>query len=110
MQELISPAGSERLVAIAALALLFIGAFCGWRAAGNRGLIAGLVGPLMWLLWQAHKWVTRYDSRSGYFGLDSVTVLMGEVVAFIALGLLLGRAWNGITKTNEEQDLKDEAG
>ena len=103
MQELISPQGSEKLIAFAAIALLVIGAIGGARAIGRRGMVAGLVGPLVWILWQAHKWVTRYDARSGYFGLESVAVLLGEVVVFIALGWALGRAWNEITKTNRDK-------
>jgi hypothetical protein len=52
-------------------------------------------------LWQAHKYVTRYDPQSGYFGLDKVNVLLGEVVAFIVLGAFLGWAWNRIGLTRK---------
>lgn len=96
MQELVSPGQSETLVLLAAVVLTLVGAILGFRAAGKRGLMAALVGPLIWLLWQGHKYVTRYDSKSGYFGLDKVNVLLGEVVGFIILGAVLGWAWNRI--------------
>lgn len=97
MQELISPAQSEKLVLIGALLLTAWGALAGWRALGSRGLIAALPGLLVWPLWQLHKYVTRFDPQTGYFGLDKVKVLAGEVVLFIALGAVLGWAWGKIS-------------
>ncbi len=101
MQELVSPQQSETLVLLAAILLAIAGGGLGFRALGKRGLTAALAGPLVWLLWQAHKYVTRYDPQSGYFGLDKVNVLLGEVVAFIVLGAFLGWAWNRIGLTRK---------
>ncbi len=96
MQELVSPQQSETLVAVAAIVLALAGALLGFRALGKRGTVGALCGPLVWLLWQAHKYLTRYDPQSGYFGLDKVNVLLGEVVGFIILGAVLGWGWNRI--------------
>lgn len=105
MQELISPQQSETLVLLAAFMLALAGALLGFRATGKRGLTAALCGPLVWLLWQAHKYVTRYDPQSGYFGLDKVNVLLGEVVGFVVLGAFLGWAWNRIGLTQKPLNL-----
>lgn len=101
MQELISPSQSEVIVAIGTLAAIVIGAIWGWTQRGARGaVIAGLCGALIEPLWQAHKWLTRYDAQSGYFGLQSVWVLVGEVVLFIVLGVVIGGVWNQFTAKN----------
>lgn len=97
LQELISPAQSQFLVLCAAIALSLLGAGFGFRAARGRGLVLGLGGPLLLGLWQFHSWVTRYDPRSGYFGLDKVWVLGLEIGIFVALGAGLGWAWNRVT-------------
>ena len=93
MQELISPQQSENLVLGTSLLLLVGGALWGWRSLGARGALAGVLGPLVFGLWQFHKWITRYDPQTGYFGLDKVKVLLLEVVLFVALGAALGVLW-----------------
>ena len=110
MQELVSPQQSETFVLLAAILIMVVGAGLGYRAIGARGVLAGLCGPLVWGLWQMHKYVTRYDPQTGYFGLDKVKVLLGEVVLFVVLGAALGWAWstlvsksgNKITTENTE--------
>lgn len=99
--ELISPAQSEQLVLIAAGLLLLVGAAWGYRALGARGALAGLPGPLLWAMWQGHKWITRYDPKTDYFGLDKVWVLLFEVVLFVAIGAALGFAWGHISRTKK---------
>ena len=94
MPELVSPAQSEIFVLVAALFATVIGAFVGWRAAGKRGLLFALVGPLLFGAWRAHNYATRFDPQTGYFGLDKVSVLLLEVVAAVVLGVVLGRVWN----------------
>lgn len=96
MQELISPAQSEKLVLIGALLLALWGAVAGYRALGTKGLLGALPGILVFPLWQLHKYVTRFDPQTGYFGLDKVKVLLGEAVLFVALGAALGWLWNKI--------------
>jgi hypothetical protein len=79
MKELISPQQSETLVLVFSLLLTMSGAVWGYRAVGVRGLMAGLGGVLVYALWQVHKYVTRFDPRTGYFGLDKVNVLLLEL-------------------------------
>ena len=97
MQELISPAQSEKLVLVCALLLALWGAVAGFRALGPRGLVGALPGALIYPLWQMHKYLTRFDPTTGYFGLDKVKVLLGEVVLFVVLGVALGWAWSKIS-------------
>ena len=104
MQELISPAQSEKLVLLGALLLALWGALAGWRAIGAKGLIGALPGILVLPLWQLHKYLTRFDPQIGYFGLDKVNVLLGEVVLFVALGAALGWMWNKIQLTTENTE------
>jgi hypothetical protein len=97
MKELISPAQSDVLMNLLAFVLLVGGALWGMRVLGKRGAVVGLVGPLLWILWQGHKWITRYDPQTGYFGLDKVWVLALEIVIFVTLGAALGWAWKKLT-------------
>ena len=87
-----------KLVIAATLILALVGAGCGYRAIGSRGVAAGIAGLLVYPLWQAHKYVTRFDPKSGYFGLERLNVLLGEVVAFAVLGVVLGVAWNYLSR------------
>ena len=103
MQELISPAQSEKLVLIGALLLALWGAVSGYRALGAKGLLGALPGVLVWPLWQLHKYLTRFDPQTGYFGLDKVKVLLGEALLFVVLGALLGWMWNRIQVKTEKE-------
>ena len=94
MQELISPEKAENLILIGAVVLTLGGAIGGWRSRGTAGLIAGLAGPLIYGAWFFHKWMTRYDPASGYFGLDQVKVLVLEVVVFTVIGVAIGIYWS----------------
>ena len=98
MKELVSPEQAEFYVNVMASILTFLAAIAGWRAVGSRGLLAGLCGPLMWAMWQVHKYLTRYDPRTGYFGLDKVKVLFLELAMFVALGVIMGAVWNFIAR------------
>jgi hypothetical protein len=104
MQELISPAQSDMLVLIGALLLALWGAFAGWRAIGAKGFIGAIPGILVLPLWQVHKYLTRFDPQTGYFGLDKVKVLLGEAVLFIALGAVMGWTWNKISNGKNEAE------
>ncbi len=99
MQELITPEQSEKYVLIASVLVTLSGAIWGYRAIGARGLVAGLAGPLLFALWQLHKYVTRYDPVTGYFGLEKVSVLLLEVALFIVLGALLGWMWSVVSNS-----------
>ena len=97
MQELVTPEQSEQYVLIASVLVTVIAAVWGFRAVGTRGLGAGLAGPLIFALWQFHKYVTRYDPATGYFGLDKVKVLLCELALFIGVGIALGWIWSAIS-------------
>ncbi len=103
MKELISPSQSDTLVLIASILVALGGALWGFRVLERRGLWAGLGGVLVYVLWQAHKYVTRYDAQSGYFGLDKVSVLLGEVVAFVLLGAICGVLWSKMTTSKPKE-------
>jgi hypothetical protein len=107
MQELVSPQQSETLVLLASALITVIGAGLGYRELKTRGLLAGLCGPLVWSLWQMHKYVTRYDPQTGYFGLDKVKVLLSEVVLFVVLGAVLGWAWGTLSRSRDNFTAKD---
>jgi hypothetical protein len=108
MGELISPQQAEVLIAIGTLAAVVIGALWGYKTAGLRGaIVAAVCGAVVEPLWQAHKWLTRFDAKSGYFGLQSVWVLLGEVVLFIALGAGIGMMWSRITNNLTTESTED---
>jgi hypothetical protein len=109
MQELISPEQSDKLVLLAAIVLSLVGAGWGYRVLGSRGASAGIVGPLVFVMWQFHKWITRYDPQSGYFGLDKVWVLLTEVVLFVVIGAILGTAWGKLVRLSQKDNLQTEA-
>ena len=96
LQELISPAQSNFLVIVASLTLSVLGAAIGFWKAKRRGLLFIFCGPLVFLMWQFHVWITRYDPQSGYFGLNKVWVLALEIAIFVALGALCGWIWNRV--------------
>jgi hypothetical protein len=95
MQELITVAQAERVIAILAVALpaagLVLGAIIGAaRRSPVRGLLlgllCGLVGPAVWLLWR------MYGAIVGVYGLDSVRGLLVNLVLFVGIGLVVGLA------------------
>lgn len=104
MKELVS----EQAVETAMLALAVAGPLLGlsggalWALAKKRtvppalvrGLLVGLLGPLVWVLWRYYSWTVRYqpapDPADDYFGLERVDVLLGNVVVFLAVGALIG--------------------
>ena len=90
LHELISPEKSAFLVLVASILITIIGAGLGFYAAKTRGLIAGLCGPLVFVLWQVHNALTER------FGLDSLPLLVAEIVGFVALGMMLGKVWNRV--------------
>ena len=71
-----------------------------------RGAFVALLGPLLIGLWRLHLWLTRYDPRTGYYGLDKVWVLVVSAVAFILIGVLYGylagRVWARTSAAPEE--------
>ena len=80
------------------LGVAFIGGAWAWRRSGARmGLLIFGCGILMFGSWQAHKYLTRYDARSGYFGLQSVQVLALEAVGFVVIGAMLGVIWSKLS-------------
>ena len=93
MQELVTVEQAERAVAILAVALpaagLLVGAILGAaRRSLGRGLVVGLIcglsGPAIWLLWR------MYNGIVGAYGLDSVRGLLVNIVLFVGIGLVVG--------------------
>ena len=107
MQELISQSQSDQFVLLLSGVLLLCGALWGFKLLGARGVLWGAVGPLVFSLWQFHKWITRYDQQTEYFGLDKVWVLLLEMVLFVALGAAAGIVWK---KLIHREDRKGRGG
>lgn len=101
LQELITPAQSQILVAGAALALTIIGALWGYLAARARGLVAALAGPLVYVLWQVHGALTAR------YGMDSLWLLLGEAAFVIVAGAGLGLVWGRIVGAPRQEKLKE---
>ena len=98
MRELISPEQSQFVVLIASIALSVLGTAWGFWAKKAPGLIVVLVGPLVFGLWLLHGALTAR------FGLDSLALLVGEAIVFIALGAILGKVWNRIGVRNKQEN------
>ena len=103
MKELISPAQSETLVLAFSVLAAILGAVVGHRTLGARGVALGLIGVLIYGSWQVHKYVTRFDPQSEYFGLDKVNVLLLEVGAAVLIGATLGVLWSKITRSKTQE-------
>jgi len=93
MQELVTVAQAERVLSILAFALPAAGIVLGAAIGGARrsfarglllGLLWGLVGPAVWLLWR------MYSAIVGAYGLDSVRGLLVNLALFVAIGLVIG--------------------
>ena len=93
MEELIAVEQTERALTILAIVFpsggLLIGAIVG-AARGSfirnaiAGLLCGLFGPALWLLWR------MYNGIVGAYGLDSVRGLLINLTLFAAIGLAIG--------------------
>ncbi len=104
MRELIDEAALERAFLLVAVAGPFVGLAAGavwaglrrgaWRTGLVRGLLGGLLGPLVLGLWRLFSWLVRYqpapDPANDYFGLERVDVLLLNVVIFVAVGATIG--------------------
>lgn len=93
MDEIVTVEQANRAVAILALALPAAGLIAGAVIGASRralargallGVLFGLVGPAIWLLWR------MYNSVVGVYGLDSVRGLLVNLALFVAIGVVLG--------------------
>jgi len=93
MQELITVEQTERALALMAVVFpsggLLIGAILGVARRSFVhylivGLLWGLFGPAVWLLWR------MYNGIVGAYGLDSVRGLLVNLVLFVGIGLVVG--------------------
>ena len=96
VKELISPEQSQMLVLLAAIAITVLGAALGFWFKKAPGLLAGLCGPLVFALWLVH------GALVARFGIDSLGLLVGEGIVFIALGAALGVGWSRLGARNME--------
>ena len=93
MQELVTVEQAVRVIRVAAVGLplagLAIGALVGAlhrrvaRGLGG-GLLCGLVGPAVWVLWLAHSVIVSH------YGLDSVKGLVVALALFAVVGVVVG--------------------
>ena len=100
VRPLISPELSQFLVLAGSVLIAILGAALGFWAKRTRGLLAALLGPLVFGLWLLH------GALVARFGMDSLGLLAFEGVVFIALGAALGVFWSRLgvgelEKTNE---------
>lgn len=95
-KELISPEMSQVLVLLASVVASLLGAALGFWFKRGPGLVALLSGPLIYGLWLLH------GALVARFGMDSLGLLVGEAIVFIALGAVLGLSWNRLGARNTE--------
>jgi len=102
MRELIEEATVERAMLLllggGIPAGLLLGGLWGWRRHRLReglgkGFFLGLLGPLTWGMWRLYSYLTRYDPRTDYFGLERVDVFFLNLLLFTAVGAGLGWLW-----------------
>ena len=95
MQELVTVEQAERVITLLTFALpaagVVLGALVGaLRRRVGRGVVVGLVcglsGPAIWLVWR------MYNAIVGVYGLDSVRGLLVNLALFVAIGLVIGLA------------------
>ena len=95
MQELVTVEQAERVIQALTYALPAAGIVLGALVGALRkhvgrgallGLICGLSGPAIWLLWR------MYNGIVGIYGLDSVRGLLVNLALFVAIGLIIGLA------------------
>lgn len=93
MRELVTVEQAEGVIRLAALALPVAGLLLGAAIGAARGrtgrglalgLLCGLAGPAVWLLWR------MYNGIMGIYGLDSVRGLAINLALFVAIGLAVG--------------------
>ena len=93
MRELVTVEQAERAIRMVAVALPVAGAAVGAIVGAVRGraargvaigLLCGLAGPAVWLLWR------MYNGIVGSYGLDSVKGLLVNLALFACIGLAVG--------------------
>jgi len=99
LREMVDLATADRLVGWMAMACLAAALACLLAALVRRGARAGLrraaaavapAGLLVAAGWDLYLWRVRFDPETGFCGLHSVSVLGGNVLAALLVGLLYG--------------------
>ncbi len=94
-EELVTDEQAGRVIVILAVALPIAGVLIGLVVGAVQkrigrgalsGLLCGLSGPAVWLLWR------MYNAVVGVYGLDSVRGLLVNLALFVAIGLVIGSA------------------
>jgi lipopolysaccharide export LptBFGC system permease protein LptF len=84
-KELITLAQADRLLQVAAFVILIAAAAWGASKRNTRqGIVYGLMGPLLYILWKI------FNSITDRLGVDSVANLFLQLGLFTALGFVAG--------------------
>ena len=117
LHEIVDIATVNKLVIALAIAAPVIGLLWGVIAgrlhgdmanALKRGLAAGLLGPIVLVMWKFYNYMVRYNPETGYVGLHRMSVYVVNVFIFaiagVALGLLYSRVWGSNTRHSSQED------
>lgn len=74
----------------------------------GKGIVIGLLGPLLYGLWLMYSYLIRYDPQTGYVGLHRVTVLLLNVAIFAVIGVVLGLVYRRVFRATPEIDASAE--
>ncbi len=74
----------------------------------KRGLAAGLLGPIVLVMWKFYNYMVRYNPGTGNVGLHKMSVYVVNAFIFalagIALGLLYSRVWEAPRRRSSQED------
>jgi hypothetical protein len=112
MREIVDVGGFERALLVVALAGpvvgVAVGALAGWRRkragwSALQGLCVGLLGTVVYGLWQVYDYLTRYDPETNYAGLHRVSALALSALIFIAVGVGCAFALRALFRTAPQE-------
>ena len=90
-EELVTEAQAGRVMLVVAVGAPLIGTVVGVVMRGRRGAVrgalVGLLGPLLWVLWHAHRWLVDH------LGVDRVVTVVAVFVLFALVGVGVGLLW-----------------
>jgi hypothetical protein len=113
MRELVDVAAFERLLVVVAVVAPLAGALVGLavgmrrktaKAGVAKGLVVGLLGPVLLGMWRLYDYLVRFDPATGYVGLHRVDVLLLNGLIFVAVGAVLGVAYGLLFRSHRGGD------